>query len=286
MLDLNELNQLAEFADLGTLSKVAEREHISTPSLTRSMKHLEESFGVPLFDRSKNRIALNENGKLAASLARHVLAEAGQAVRQVQEFDQRQKTITVRSCAPAPLWELLPRLSTAHPGMTIAAKICTNEEVLSAWAAGECDTAILPFPLTDDSAVVQEFMHEKLFVCVPPGHELAKHKVLSMAEINGFNFLLRSELGFWDALCRRKMPSSRFLVQTDEATFTELVNSSSLPCFTTDYFKNAPQRYPGRVFIPLTDPEADVTFYLVRRRTGKKSAPQQEAAGVVGKRKA
>lgn len=110
MLDLNELNQLVEFADLGTLSKVAEQEHISTPSLTRSMKHLEESFGVPLFDRSKNRIALNENGKLAASLARRVLTEAGQAVRQVQELDRRQKTITVYSCAPAPLWELMPRL--------------------------------------------------------------------------------------------------------------------------------------------------------------------------------
>ena len=161
MLDLNELNQLVEFADLGTLSKVAEQEHISTPSLTRSMKHLEESFGVP------------------------------------------------------------------------------------------------------------------------PGHELAKHAALSMAEINGFDFLLRTELGFWDALCRRKMPSSRFLVQTDEATFTELVNSSSLPCFTTDYFKNAPLRYPGRVFIPLTDPEADATFYLARRRTGKKSAPRQKTAGVV-----
>lgn len=140
---------------------------------------------------------------------------------------------------------------------------------------------ILPFPLEHDGATVQEFMHEKLFACVPPGHELAKHAVLSMAEINGFNFLLRTELGFWDALCRRKMPSSRFLVQTDEATFTELVNSSSLPCFTTDYFKNAPLRYPGRVFIPLTDPEADATFYLARRRTGKKSAPRQKTAGVV-----
>lgn len=281
MLDLNELNQLVEFADLGTLSKVAEQEHISTPSLTRSMKHLEESFGVPLFDRSKNRIALNENGKLAASLARRVLTEAGQAVRQVQELDRRQKTITVYSCAPAPLWELMTRLSAAHPGMTIATKIGTNEEVLSAWSAGDCDMTILPFPLEDDSATVQEFMHEKLFVCVPPGHELAKHAALSMAEINGFNFLLRTELGFWDALCRRKMPSSRFLVQTDEATFTELVNSSSLPCFTTDYFKNAPLRYPGRVLIPLTDPEADATFYLARRRTGKKSAPRQKTAGVV-----
>lgn len=38
MLDLNELQQLVDFADLGTLSKVAEKGHISTPSITRSMK--------------------------------------------------------------------------------------------------------------------------------------------------------------------------------------------------------------------------------------------------------
>ena len=82
----------------------------------------------------------------------------------------------------------------------------------------------------------------------------------------GFNFLLRTELGFWDTLCRQKMPASRFLVQTDEFAFEELVVSSSLPCFTTDYFKNVEERYPGRVFIPLADPEADVTFYLAERR--------------------
>lgn len=115
----------------------------------------------------------------------------------------------------------------------------------------------------------REFMREKLFVCVPPAHELAQHKTLTFADINGFNFLLRTELGFWDTLCRQKMPSSRFLVQTDELTFDELVASSSLPCFTTDYFKNSQERYPGRVFLPLTDPEADVTFYLVERKWGK-----------------
>lgn len=117
--------------------------------------------------------------------------------------------------------------------------------------------------------MVQEFMHEKLFVCVPPTHELAQHDTLTFADINGFNFLLRTELGFWDTLCRQKMPASRFLVQTDEFTFEELVVSSSLPCFTTDYFKDARTRYPGRVFVPLADPEADVTFYLAERKPGR-----------------
>ena len=51
MIDLNELSQLVAFADLGTLSRVAEEFHISTPSITRSMQHLEEAFGVPLFLR-------------------------------------------------------------------------------------------------------------------------------------------------------------------------------------------------------------------------------------------
>ena len=43
MLDLNELQQLVAFADLGTLSRVAEEGHISTPSITRSMKNVEEA---------------------------------------------------------------------------------------------------------------------------------------------------------------------------------------------------------------------------------------------------
>lgn len=53
MLDLNELEQLIAFADTGTLSKVAEAFHISTPSVTRSMKNIEEEFGVFLFHRDQ-----------------------------------------------------------------------------------------------------------------------------------------------------------------------------------------------------------------------------------------
>ena len=60
MVDPYELKQLAAFADLGTLSRVAEEFHLSTPSVTRSMQHLEQYFGVPLFTRGKNKIGLNE----------------------------------------------------------------------------------------------------------------------------------------------------------------------------------------------------------------------------------
>lgn len=261
MLDLYELSQFTAFAELGTLSRVAEKFHLSTPSVTRAMQHLEEHFGVPLFTRGKNKIALNDTGKLAAEYARKLLDEAEQAVRQVRDFDARQRTIVIKSCAPAPLWTLLHQLSTDRPGMMLSSAICQNEEVLTAWNDHACDIAILPFPLEN----AQEFMHEQLFVCVPESHELAKHRALTFKDINGFNFLLRTELGFWDALCREKMPASKFLVQTDNAVFNELVNASSLPCFTTDYFHQQGSSYPGRINIPLTDTEASVTFYIVCR---------------------
>lgn len=260
MVDLYELKQLAAFADFGTLSKVAEEFHLSTPSVTRSMQHLEQYFGVPLFTRGKNKIELNETGKLAVDHARKLLAEAEQAVAQVRAFDQRQRTVVVKSCAPAPLWELLKALNAAQPEKMLASAICQNDEVLQAWRDGACDIAVLPFPIEG----AKPFMHEKLFVCVPQEHELARHPALTFAEINGFNFLLRTELGFWDALCREKMPSSKFLVQTDTAVFDEVVRASSLPCFTTDYGQLR-FGYPSRVNIPLTDEEAHVTFYLAKR---------------------
>ena len=266
MLDLNELRQLVTFADLGTLAKVAEAEHLSTPSLTRSMRNIENDFGVPLFTRSKNRLTLNETGLVAVETARRLLAEAEQAVRQVQDFDQRRRTLVVKACAPAPLWDLLPRLNAAYPGMTIESHICETERVQASWEHGDCDIAIFPFPIETGQGTVREFLHEKLYVCVQPTHELAKYESLTFADINGFNFLLSSELGFWDALCRHKMPASRFLVQPDVFSMDALVASSTLPCFVTDYFTNWRDRHPGRIRIPLTDPEADVTFYLAQRK--------------------
>lgn len=182
----------------------------------------------------------------------------------MQEFDARQRTIIIKSCAPAPLWELQRELNTKQPGMMISSAICQNDEVLAAWQDGRCDMTILPFP-TDGA---RPFMKEDLFVCVPPDHELAKHETLTFADINGFNFLLRTELGFWDALCREKMPASKFLVQPDDAVFGELVKASSLPCFTTDY-RNL-EAHPDRINIPLEDEEAHVTFYRAERERRNK----------------
>lgn len=262
MLNLYELEQFVAFGDCKTLSQASEKLLISQPTLTRSMRHVEEAFGVPLFIRSKNRLELNETGKVALEHARRLLFEAQQAVFQVQAFEKRRKTIVVKSCAPAPLWELMKRLQKTFPGNTVSTEICQNEDVLRAIKSAECDVAVLPFSAEFEGMKRQVLMTERLFVSVLKSHKLSEYSSLTFEDIDGFNFLLRSELGFWDTLCRKKMPASRFLVQTDEFAFNELVESSSLPCFSTDYWVRSNKTDHRRKYIPLTDSEANVTFYV------------------------
>ncbi len=75
--------------------------------------------------------------------------------------------------------------------------------------------------------------------------------------------ILMNNIGFWDFVCTEKMPDSRFLTQSDRFSFDELVRSSSLPSFTTDLAKKYLQTEDIRMEVPVSDPEATVTYYLV-----------------------
>ena len=69
MIETYLLEQLDSFARTGTLSAAAEELHLTQPSITRSMQKLEGELGVTLFNRSRNKITLNETGKTAANYA-------------------------------------------------------------------------------------------------------------------------------------------------------------------------------------------------------------------------
>lgn len=277
MLNLLELEQLAAFAEYGTLSKAAEKLNISQPTITRTMQRLEEEFGVPLFERSKNHIALNETGEQAVSYAVQLLKDAKEAVDAVRAFDRSRHTITVSSCAPAPLWRLLPALSDAFPDMTLSSSIKNNASVLEDVKSGHCLLAVLPGMPEEgkipETYCCRPFMKENLAVCVPPDHVLAGYKEVSFEVLNGYNFLLGTRLGFWDDMCREKMPASRFLVQTDQFTMEELIRESSLPCFVTDVAEYDEEIYGDRIVIPVSDQAAKITFHIVYNGTDKKYAP-------------
>lgn len=264
MLDLLELQQFVAFADCGTLSKAAEQLHISQPTLTRTMHHVEDAFGVPLFTRGKNRIACNETGLQAVDYARKLLEDADHAVQMVQAFDRSLHTIHVSSCAPAPLWSLLPALTARFPDKTISSRLEEMSTIIEQVVSGNCEIGILPYAFADERLLVVPFLREQLSVCVPKGHPLEQESTLTFAQINGFNCLVRDQLGFWSNLCHEKMPASKFLVQTDNFALQELIRSSTLLCFTTNLAGWEEQEVlRDRVIIPLVDDEATAAYQLI-----------------------
>ena len=103
MIDINLWQELSLFEKYGTLSKVSEELFISQPALSRSMNKLEKEIGVTIFNRSKNKIELNDNGKLAAKYANEIIRYEQNAINAIRAFDKKNSTISIGACAPIPL---------------------------------------------------------------------------------------------------------------------------------------------------------------------------------------
>lgn len=106
------------------------------PALSRSMQRPETALQVSLFDRQKNKIELNDNGRMAVEYAGRIVGEARDMAARIQAFDRSRRTILVGSCAPAPLWEISQVLADLYPDRTIASEMRENQ-VLSR----DCGTA-------------------------------------------------------------------------------------------------------------------------------------------------
>lgn len=264
MLEIYLLEQLEAFARCGTLLAAAEQLHLSQPALTRSMKKLEEVIGVPLFERQKNKLILNENGKLAAEYARRVLDQDKEIIERVRAFDRANRTISIGSCAPVPLSEIVPILSQLYEGMTISQELATDEILLNRLRDGEHKLVILHDQPEDEYLYWKKCGSEKLFLVVPQTHPLSKHeKGIFLKELEGHSILLFSQIGFWYELCKEKIPYPRFIMQDDFHTFGELAYASALPVFITDYWlARGGSASDGRVLLPILDPEASVIYYL------------------------
>ena len=273
MLTLEQLRHLAALGSCGTLTKAAEELHISQPTLTRTMKELERQFGVPLFTRTKNRIQLNENGELALTRARELLNRTEDMVAQVQALDRSRHTLSLGSCAPIPLNDLVQRCTSLYPDRTLASEIRSVPPLLDGLRQGRYQFIVLPFHPADNDVISQPFGKEELFFYLPENHPLAHRSSLSFQEMDGENMIVFSKIGFWYDLIVEQMPHSRFLLQQDRNDFRELVAASVLPCFLTER-SAAEFSVAGRVAIPIRNEEARVQYELAALPAAARQYPR------------
>src|SRR6516162_11945212 len=75
-MELRHLRYFVAVADAGSVSRAAQRLHITQPALTRQIQDLEREFACPLFDRMGRRIILTRDGEEILERTRRLLADA------------------------------------------------------------------------------------------------------------------------------------------------------------------------------------------------------------------
>ena len=257
------LEQFVAVAEHGTLSKASEGLHISQPSLTRSMKKLEDVLGVSLFHRENSKIALNETGKIAAEYARRALDANQEMIDHVISFDRSLRTVYVGSCAPLPINDIISTLQERLPGKTISTEIVTDDEKLITGLKNRSYQLVILHHYADENALFcQRFMEEQLYFSVPEDHKLAKKKSVTFEDIKGLRILMDRNVGFWMEICRKELSPEDLLVQDSFDAFNELVQASKLPLFNSDRFLSRGYEAPGRISIPIEDETAHASYYL------------------------
>lgn len=270
MLEIYLLEHLTAFAECDTLSAASEKLHLSQPALSRSMQKLEQLLNVTLFKRQKNKLTLNENGKLAAEYAMRILALEHDMIEGIRDFDRKSHTIFIGCCAPVPLEELVPLLTNHYIGMTIASELNSNQPLIDGLIQGNYQLVVLHEKPQNEDLYTVPCGQEQLYISLPPAHPLANYPGLYLKDLDGQSLLLYAKIGFWYEFCIQKMPHAKFLMQNERDVFLELVEASALPSFTTDVKIKCGQSRPNRINVLILDSEASVTYYLTCKTADKK----------------
>ncbi|MEC4271918.1 LysR family transcriptional regulator [Adlercreutzia sp. R25] len=263
-MDIEQIRQLVTVAECGTMSEAASRLALSQPALSRSIQRLEAELGAPLFNRGKNRVALNTAGRAAVEQGHVVLREAQRLFDVVDEAARRSRALRVGTCAPAPLWNLTARIIERFPGDVLESETLDEREIEQRVLNGSIDFGISRKPFLLPVVTNTLLMTETLSIAVPPDHPLARRSSVHFSDIDGVDFLLLEDIGVWHDFHRRYMPHSHFFLQKDREVYLQTAAASPLPIFVTD-IPVMRYAFPERVRVPIDEPEATASFYLLAR---------------------
>ena len=264
MIENYQLEQLLAFHECGTLSAAAEHLGVTEPSLSRTMRKLEEELGVRLFERGKNRIALNQAGLLAVDHAKQILSKVEEMKLYIHAFDRSLHTLNIGSCTLGVLMGLRPVAAGLYPTLDIASSVSREGPLLRGLQKGEYNLIVLPHPPEQQDLFCQQYRTEQIYLSVSRSHPMAARRSVSLSELDGQSFIAYGHEDLWTDILRDKLPNSRFFFQEDLDAIVSIALNSDIPTFSSDILLENVESYRAeRVNIPVSGMESKLTYYLV-----------------------
>ncbi|WP_230630001.1 LysR family transcriptional regulator [Comamonas testosteroni] len=155
-LDLNLLRVFDAVFTERSMSKAADRLHLSQPTVSNAMARLREKLGDPLFERSSSGMTPTSRAKLLAEPVRQALALIERGLEGESDFDyahaDREFVVAVEDYGESVILpSFIDWLSQVAPGLRVRISPSVGTQILSDLREGRVDLALDYFPSQDPS---------------------------------------------------------------------------------------------------------------------------------------
>jgi DNA-binding transcriptional LysR family regulator len=188
---LRQLQCFLVLSDTLNFGKASRALYLSQPTLTFQIKSLEDSLGVKLFERNRQRVSLTDAGFAFRDYAANMVATANAAKERLNNIASR---LLLRvSCGPVGQYVVLPALiralSQSHPEFQLEILELTTEEAIAALPEATAD-ALLMVPDLPIQGMRFELIHaEPLVAMVARQNPLAQKRILSVHDLKNVGLI-------------------------------------------------------------------------------------------------
>ncbi len=208
MPSIEQLRYLLKLAEHRNFSRAAEAACISQPALTKSIRQLEELYGVPLFDRRKEGVLPTPHGEIIIERVRKLIGafEASKRdIRLLADLEIGELRIgTGPYVATRALPTALAKLIDRHPGVRFKIEIDAPNALMESIIRSEIDIYVGNISAVNvpKGAEVTILPSEDIVVCCRKGHPLLAKDEITMQDFDPYPFIGPTVLKRFDTWMR------------------------------------------------------------------------------------
>lgn len=222
-MEITWLKTFTDAAETLNFRKTAERLLMSQPNVTVHIRLLEDSLGVPLFKRTKNRVTLTDAGKQFKEDAEKILMQVNESVEHLHAFVQGYRKTWVLAISPLMAETILPYILKSftrdHPDIELVIRVEESERIEELVESGEVSAGISALPPVRRN-ILHETVYEDpiLFILPRDAYDDETGPAVSVESVLGSSYLYTHHHPlFWEELLvklRIRIPSLRTMKVT------------------------------------------------------------------------
>jgi LysR family transcriptional regulator, low CO2-responsive transcriptional regulator len=191
---LKQLRVVAAVAKSGKITSAASQLGVTAPAVTLQLKMLEQSVGLPLFDRAQGSMRPTDAGKRVMQLQSRIeaaLEECDEMMRDLKGLETGTVSIGVVSTTKyfAPI--ALAAFARDNPNVHLELFVGNRHETIGALESFKVDMAIMGRPPEALELEKQDIGDHPHVIIASPLHRLAADKSISLRALADDTFLLR-----------------------------------------------------------------------------------------------